>query len=85
MTQDVGADPTVGLPDFCTLCGQEILCFLCGDECCVELVCLSLSNNADSPLDEEMEEEKEKEDENQWREERASVKQQAQIGEHGHS
>ncbi|MCJ1464273.1 hypothetical protein MMC07_002886 [Pseudocyphellaria aurata] len=26
VTQDVGSDPTVGIPDFCTLCGQEIEC-----------------------------------------------------------
>lgn len=31
VTQDVGSDPTVGLPDFCTLCGQEIFCSLCED------------------------------------------------------
>ncbi|KAF2400711.1 hypothetical protein EJ06DRAFT_529828 [Trichodelitschia bisporula] len=32
ITQDVGQDPTVGLhiPDFCTLCGQEIRCEICG-------------------------------------------------------
>lgn len=31
VTQDVGSDPTVGLPDVtCTLCGQEITCDLCG-------------------------------------------------------
>lgn len=30
VTQDVGSDPTVGLPDFCTLCGSEIICFVCG-------------------------------------------------------
>lgn len=29
MTQDVGSDPTVGLPDFCTLCGQHIKCPFC--------------------------------------------------------
>lgn len=29
VTQDVGSDPTVGLPDFCTLCGQEIKCPIC--------------------------------------------------------
>ena len=34
VTQDVGSDPTVGLPDSCTLCGQEVLCFLCGDGQC---------------------------------------------------
>ena len=34
VTQDVGSDPTVGLPDFCTLCGQEVLCFYCGMEEC---------------------------------------------------
>ena len=32
MTQDVGSDPTVGLPEFCTLCGQEILCYICEQE-----------------------------------------------------
>lgn len=30
VTQDVGSDPTVGLPDFCTYCGEEIVCFICG-------------------------------------------------------
>jgi DNA-directed RNA polymerase II subunit RPB9 len=30
VTQDVGADPTVGLPGFCTLCGQEMACEICG-------------------------------------------------------
>lgn len=36
MTQDVGADPTVGSPDFitCTLCGEEIVCLLCGEGAC---------------------------------------------------
>ena len=34
VTQDVGADPTVGLPDFCTLCGQELSCEVCGMGCC---------------------------------------------------
>lgn len=29
VTQDVGSDPTVGLPDFCTLCGQHIECPFC--------------------------------------------------------
>jgi DNA-directed RNA polymerase II subunit RPB9 len=35
ITQDVGQDPTVGLsniPDFCTLCGNEIFCEICGQE-----------------------------------------------------
>lgn len=31
VTTDVGADPTVGLPDFCTLCGQAISCFYCDE------------------------------------------------------
>ncbi|KAK2743047.1 hypothetical protein FQN57_005003 [Myotisia sp. PD_48] len=30
VTQDVGSDPTVGLP-FCLLCGQEICCEICGN------------------------------------------------------
>ncbi|KAF3480453.1 uncharacterized protein GIQ15_05800 [Arthroderma uncinatum] len=30
VTQDVGNDPTVGLP-FCLLCGEEICCDFCGD------------------------------------------------------
>lgn len=30
VTQDVGSDPTVSLPDFCTYCGEEITCFICG-------------------------------------------------------
>ena len=29
VTTDVGSDPTVGLPDFCTLCGQPISCVHC--------------------------------------------------------
>lgn len=37
ITQDVSQDPTVGdpnsnIPEFCTLCGQEIFCELCGKE-----------------------------------------------------
>lgn len=36
VTQDVGSDPTVGLPDFCTLCGEDIQCFVCGGRCCTE-------------------------------------------------
>lgn len=31
VTQDVGSDPTVSLPGFCTLCGDEIACFSCGE------------------------------------------------------
>lgn len=30
VTQDVGLDPTVGLPEFCTLCGQVLACRICG-------------------------------------------------------
>lgn len=30
VTQDVGDDPTVGLPGLCNYCGQEILCVRCG-------------------------------------------------------
>lgn len=30
VTQDVGSDPTVCLPGFCTLCGDQITCFICG-------------------------------------------------------
>lgn len=29
VTTDVGSDPTVGLPDFCTLCGQPMSCVYC--------------------------------------------------------
>ena len=32
VTQDVGSDPTVGLPIFCTLCGQEVGCPSCEGE-----------------------------------------------------
>ena len=32
VTTDVGSDPTVGLPDFCTLCGQPVSCIYCEDE-----------------------------------------------------
>ncbi|MCJ1357209.1 MAG: hypothetical protein MMC33_007205 [Icmadophila ericetorum] len=41
VTQDVGSDPTVNhifLPDFCTLCGQEAICFMCGEAECVGFV-----------------------------------------------
>lgn len=33
VTQDVASDPTVGddIPDFCTLCGQRVLCDTCGE------------------------------------------------------
>jgi DNA-directed RNA polymerase II subunit RPB9 len=30
VTQDVGSDPTVGLPEFCLHCGDEIACSVCG-------------------------------------------------------
>lgn len=30
VTQDVASDPTVSLPDFCTLCGDCITCSECG-------------------------------------------------------
>ena len=36
VTQDVSSDPTVGLPDFCDHCGQEILCVNCMEEYYVE-------------------------------------------------
>jgi DNA-directed RNA polymerase II subunit RPB9 len=29
VTQDVGSDPTVGAPEFCTYCGEEISCSVC--------------------------------------------------------
>ncbi|KAI9796157.1 MAG: hypothetical protein M1825_000868 [Sarcosagium campestre] len=29
VTQDVGSDPTVGLPSMCTMCGTEIICQFC--------------------------------------------------------
>lgn len=31
VTTDVGSDPTVGLSDFCTLCGEQLLCGFCGE------------------------------------------------------
>lgn len=31
VTQDVGLDPTVGLSEFCTLCGTVIFCEICGE------------------------------------------------------
>jgi len=31
VTQDVGSDPTVGYPGFCTLCGCQITCVVCGE------------------------------------------------------
>ena len=31
VTQDVGSDPTVGVPGFCTLCGLPIRCSFCED------------------------------------------------------
>ena len=30
VTQDVGSDPTVGLPEFCTSCGEEVDCSISG-------------------------------------------------------
>ena len=59
VTQDVGSDPTVGLPDFwCTLCGQEIACNLYdgaddGDSDAVDL----FSNESEELDDDEEEEE----------------------------
>ncbi len=32
ITQDVASDPTVGLPGFCSHCGEEILCEPCERE-----------------------------------------------------
>ncbi|KAI9796618.1 MAG: hypothetical protein M1833_006058 [Piccolia ochrophora] len=32
VTQDVGSDPTVGAPCFCTLCGQQVVCQYCDSE-----------------------------------------------------
>ena len=29
VTTDVAYDPTVGLPDFCSLCGDQLLCASC--------------------------------------------------------
>ena len=34
VTQDVGSDPTVGLPDTCLLCGSIATCEVCGLEVC---------------------------------------------------
>lgn len=38
VTQDVGSDPTVGIPDFCTLCGEEIGCSFCEGKDCYFMV-----------------------------------------------
>lgn len=53
VTSDIGQDPTVGLtrsfsraslmemdgfPNFCTMCGQDIVCVDCGDESAPGLV-----------------------------------------------
>lgn len=35
ITQDVGSDPTVGLPGFCSCCGKEIICPSCETNCAV--------------------------------------------------
>ncbi len=44
VTQDVGSDPTVCSPEsdlvpFCTLCGEQIKCSVCGEEDCEGMVC----------------------------------------------
>jgi len=30
VTTDVAYDPTVGLPEFCSMCGDRLLCASCG-------------------------------------------------------
>ncbi|KAL8760898.1 MAG: hypothetical protein Q9184_002929 [Pyrenodesmia sp. 2 TL-2023] len=58
VTQDVGSDPTVGLPDICcTFCGKPFTCDLCGevDEDGVEAVDSSEEHEDDEDEDEEYE------------------------------
>ncbi|GAD93118.1 DNA directed RNA polymerase II 15 kDa subunit, putative [Paecilomyces variotii No. 5] len=31
VTQDVASDPTVGVPELCLYCGEELTCSICGD------------------------------------------------------
>ncbi len=57
VTQDVGADPTVGDPNSdyfaCTLCGEELVCETCGGSDCFLIVGPSL-NSTESQINEEM-------------------------------
>lgn len=62
VTQDVGSDPTVGLPDLCcTLCGQPFTCDICGgvDEYGEDFVQSSDGRDEEEEDDEEEEEEEE--------------------------
>ena len=49
VTQDVGSDPTVGLPDFCTctLCGEELVCSECAEAACTGFVAFALGASDD--------------------------------------
>ncbi|KAH8696018.1 putative DNA directed RNA polymerase II 15 kDa subunit [Talaromyces proteolyticus] len=48
VTQDVGSDPTVGIPEFCLHCGEELACSKCG--------IMSSGSCADDSLQDEIEE-----------------------------
>ena len=51
VTQDVGSDPTVGAPDFCDHCGQEILCVYCMEEYFIEEPSQRDNNAKDTKMD----------------------------------
>ena len=44
ITQDVGSDPTVGPLPICTMCGQEILCEICGENEAETGLCLEVDD-----------------------------------------
>ena len=53
VTQDVGSDPTVGIPELdfdpvCTLCGEQIKCIVCGENDCQGMVCSDMSGRSRS-------------------------------------
>ena len=57
MTQDVGSDPTVGIPGFCALCRLPIRCSFC-DEMTSEGIMVYREEEQEDEEGEEDEEEK---------------------------